>query len=46
MIFTSGYPSGVIQDKGLFEEGLNYVPKPVSPVELLKKLREVLDKRQ
>jgi CheY-like chemotaxis protein len=45
IIFTSGYPSGTIQDKGLFNEGMNYVPKPVSPVELLKKLREVLDEK-
>jgi PAS domain S-box-containing protein len=43
-IFTSGYNADVIHKKGIIEEGLNYILKPILPQELLKKVREVLDK--
>ncbi|NCO67016.1 MAG: hypothetical protein COY75_00890 [Nitrospirae bacterium CG_4_10_14_0_8_um_filter_41_23] len=43
-LFTSGYTADIIQKKGLLEEGLNFIPKPISPRELLRKVREVLDK--
>src|SRR4030042_5309492 len=43
-LFTSGYASETIYKKGLFEEGIHLVSKPLSPKELLKKVREVLDK--
>ncbi|MBF0329662.1 MAG: response regulator [Nitrospirae bacterium] len=42
-IFTSGYTSDIISKKGILEEGINFVPKPVPPQELLLKVREVLD---
>jgi PAS domain S-box-containing protein len=43
-LFTSGYTADIIQKKGLLEEGLNFIPKPISPRELLRKVREALDK--
>ncbi len=43
VIFTSGYNAATL-DEGEMEEGFNFVPKPYSPGELLKKVREVLDK--
>lgn len=46
IIFTSGYPAGIIHAKGTLDEGVNYLPKPVSPVDLLKMVREVLDTRR
>lgn len=42
-IFISGYPPDVIQGKGLLEEGCALVMKPVSPQNLLRKIREELD---
>ncbi len=43
-LFTSGYAIDIIQKIGILEEGLNFVLKPISPKELLRKVREVLDK--
>ena len=42
-IFTSGHTTELIDKKGVLEEGINFIPKPVSPNELLRKVREVLD---
>ena len=43
-LFMSGYTGDVVLDKGVQEEfGLNYISKPLSPIELLKKVREVID---
>ena len=44
-IFTSGYTADVIERKGVVNEGLNFISKPVSPSELLKKIRVTLDDR-
>jgi PAS domain S-box-containing protein len=41
-IFTSGYTADIITHKGLMEEGVDFIPKPVSLPELLKKLRGIL----
>ena len=43
VIFMSGYTANVIHKDGMLEEGLNFISKPVSPSELLKKVREALD---
>ena len=43
VIFGSGYTSDIIDKKGILEEGLNFITKPISPRELLRKVREVLD---
>jgi PAS domain S-box-containing protein len=42
-IFISGYDADLIQKKGVIDEGVNFISKPVSPDELLSKVREVLD---
>jgi len=43
-IFMSGYPADVINKKTILNEGVDFVSKPVSPTEILKKVREMLDK--
>jgi hypothetical protein len=42
-LFLSGYTKDIINKKGILEEGLNFISKPLSPVELSKKVRDVLD---
>ncbi len=42
-IFVSGYSADIIHKKRILEEGLHFISKPVSPGELLTKIREVLD---
>lgn len=42
-LFMSGYSENIIHKKGIIEEGLNFIPKPVSPRELLRSVRETLD---
>lgn len=43
-LFMSGYTANVIHKKGILEEGLDFALKPISPTELLKKVRGVLDR--
>lgn len=46
-LFASGYPADFIQRKGIGDVSraeFNFVMKPISPTELLKKLRRLLDK--
>jgi CheY-like chemotaxis protein len=43
-IFMSGYTADIVSRKGILEEGLAFIAKPVSPDELLRKVREVLDR--
>ncbi|NVN92943.1 MAG: response regulator [Desulfuromonadales bacterium] len=42
-LFMSGYPSDVITQKDLMPEGVSYLQKPVSPMELLTSIRSILD---
>ncbi|MCD6352826.1 MAG: response regulator [Proteobacteria bacterium] len=42
-LFLSGYTSDIINEKGIIEEGINFIAKPVTPEALLLKVREVLD---
>ena len=44
VIFTSGYTRDVILGKGIQDEAINFVSKPHVPNELLKKVRETLDR--
>jgi PAS domain S-box-containing protein len=44
VIFMSGYDANVIHKKGVREEGLEFISKPISTDMLLRKVREVLDK--
>lgn len=44
-LFMSGYALYTVKDKEVIEEeGTNFISKPVSPSELLRKVREMLDK--
>jgi polar amino acid transport system substrate-binding protein len=45
VLFMSGYPASIIEQKGLLEEGADIVLKPMQPTALLKKVRETLDKK-
>ena len=42
-LFSSGYPADFIHKKGILEEGLNFISKPASPHEFLKRIREAID---
>jgi PAS domain S-box-containing protein len=44
VIFVSGYPADFIATKGIIEEGLNFIAKPLPPNQLLKKIREMLNR--
>lgn len=44
VIFMSGYTEEIIYRKGILEKGLSFVSKPVSPQEILTRIREVLDR--
>jgi CheY-like chemotaxis protein len=44
VLFISGYPADIIQKKSILKEELNFLSKPVSMNDLLRKVREVLDK--
>ena len=46
ILFISGYTADVIQKKGVFEEGAEFLSKPVSPLELMRKIRQILDAKQ
>ena len=43
-LFASGYARDVVLEKGIQEKGIDFIAKPVSPGDLLEKVREVLDK--
>jgi signal transduction histidine kinase len=43
-IFISGYTADIIHEKGILDEGMNFISKPVSPRDILRKVREVLDR--
>ncbi|HPX61504.1 MAG TPA: ATP-binding protein [Deltaproteobacteria bacterium] len=42
-LFASGYTADIIHQKGILEEGMNFISKPVTPPLLLKKVRDVID---
>lgn len=44
VIFMSGYSQDLIDDKSLLEDKVYFISKPVSPADLLKMIREILDK--
>ena len=43
-IFMSGYSDDAIHKDDLLKEGLDFISKPILPEELLRKVREALDK--
>ncbi len=42
-LFMSGYTDDIIHRKGVLDEGLNFLPKPITPAQLLTKMRNILD---
>lgn len=42
VLFMSGYTDEILIKKGLSQDKINLIPKPLSPEELLKRLREIL----
>ena len=45
VLYMSGYARDIIARAGRLEEGINYLPKPFTPDELGRRVREVLDRR-
>jgi PAS domain S-box-containing protein len=45
VLFMSGYTSDNVNSKGVLEAGLDFVMKPISPSDFLKKVRKILDRR-
>lgn len=43
-LFTSGYTGDVVLDKGVRDEEVDFLSKPLVPNELLRKVREMLDR--
>ncbi len=44
-IFVSGYTGDIVLNKGIRNEAVDFVPKPISPNSLLQKVSEVLDRQ-
>jgi len=43
-LFTSGYTKDIVLDKGIEDKDLDFIAKPLSPMMLLQRVREVLDR--
>ena len=43
VLFMSGYTGDVVLSKGIDDEAIDYIQKPLTPHELLTKVREVID---
>ncbi|MGA7828624.1 MAG: ATP-binding protein [Geobacteraceae bacterium] len=43
VLFCSGYASDIIHKKGVLDDGINFISKPVSPQAFLKAVRRILD---
>jgi two-component system, cell cycle sensor histidine kinase and response regulator CckA len=43
VLYSSGYPMDIIQTQSDLDEQTNLIMKPVQPLELLRKVREMLD---
>ena len=44
VLFMSGYTGDVVLDKGVFSKALDYIAKPIAPNDLLRKVRNILDR--
>jgi two-component system cell cycle sensor histidine kinase/response regulator CckA len=44
VLFISGYASDIMHRKGMLAEGVDFISKPLTPRDLLCKVREILDK--
>lgn len=45
VLFMSGYTADIIKSKGILAEGVPFLSKPIIPDQLLRKVREVLDRQ-
>ena len=45
VLFISGYSMDIVSKKGILEEGLSFISKPVSPRKLLAKVAEITGKQ-
>ncbi|GFO56029.1 hypothetical protein GMSM_30360 [Geomonas sp. Red276] len=43
VLFSSGYTADFIQSRGVSEEGIELIMKPMQPKELLRRIRKILD---
>lgn len=43
VVFMSGYTADIIKDKGMAEDGMEFISKPMKPDDLLRKVRDMLD---
>jgi len=43
VLYMSGYTDNAIDEQGILEPGTEFIQKPFSPFDLLKKIRDVLD---
>jgi PAS domain S-box-containing protein len=43
VLYTSGYTSEIIHQKGVLDEGMNFLSKPLTPEKLLTTVRTILD---
>ena len=43
-LFISGYTANIIHKRGILDQNLDFIMKPVSPTALLRKVREVIEK--
>lgn len=43
VLFMSGHTADIIQEKGILTDGGSFIHKPVTPMELLRKIRQLLD---
>ena len=44
-LFISGYTADLVTTRGILEENIDFLPKPLAPTEFLSKVRQVLDRR-
>lgn len=43
VLFASGYSDDIIQQKGVYDNKVDFIAKPLAPAELLKRIRRILD---
>ena len=43
VLFMSGYAADIVHRRGVVDHGLEFISKPLRPMQLLKKVREILD---